>query len=220
MDYGSNDQLVEQALNNIQASYNEIIDTLFDGVQRDYVEAMKANWASGRAQQFFRTLKDMIEQKVAYSDSNSVDVRVREVFEAINSAAVGHDAENENGTYVSKSFSSVSKSLSVDDYPQKFGDGFSGIKNSDEFVSRVSALRALFGHAATLLQQIKRDCDQPMLSPQEVETLQTSVESIISNIRNSIDELAEAIDNCIINEEGSSKEFSDKVVTAFSGGGC
>ena len=218
---GVNVQEVPRALSEMQAAYESMMNTMFSDTQINFIEPMKGIWTSRKAQEFFIALSD-VWNAVCYNDEASINNKIAEIFNSINSAALA-SVENEKSEdlYTSKQFNEISGlSLKIDDYPEMAPDGFVGIIDPQDFVAKISNVRAAFDEVSTQLNKIKQTTSAALFGDEANEQLNETVTAITTNFKSRLDELCSTLNDKITGEEGASQDLSTKIVAAFSGQGA
>lgn len=120
-----NDQIVINMFKTLVNRYNDLMDVLYYGFQKNFLEEMSHSWASGHAVRFFNNdFKTDIDGLVL-----GINYSFQEVFYTINFWAV-QCAIRDNVPYTPQSFSPIFRPIDASMIRKDIG-GFSGIDFND-----------------------------------------------------------------------------------------
>ncbi len=207
---GFDPSIVNQSIQAVNSAYEQLMYTLCDVMQSQFVGGMSDKWACTSSVNFFNnSFKPAIDQLL--KSSNSV---FESVVASMNSAAQAW-AQQTDSSYSPTSFSAITKTIDVSSIQENIG-GVRGIDLSaaNEVASKLPTIASSARDALTSAQQAVQNCG--FVGGDMANNLISSLGIIKDKINTATEDLTNQTKNAVENTVGQYGDLGGKVAQAFS----
>ena len=212
---GFNPQTVTEAVSKVNAQYAELMNTIYNGVQKTFIEGMADKWASAQAQSFFAAAAQRMNG-LCYSDAENVNEIFQSVADAMNTAAMAWaDAQNESYTPVA--FNPIVQTFNSDSIQENIG-GVRGIdlENATQ-VANTLTTSTLESVSNALDAARNAVAESGFVGGNQQESINGSLDEIKANVTKALNEIAEELKASIAETVNTYGDVAGQVAQAFAG---
>ena len=211
---GFNPEVVNTSISAVKSAYSELMNSLYNGVQKTFIGGMSDKWACNQAQTFFAGVVEGMNG-LCYSGTGSINTVFESVVASMNSAAQAWAQETES-SYTPQSFDAFTQNYDS----SAIVENIAGVRGIDlEQASPVAATLTTTAESATAALSSAQSAVQNsgFIGGNMQESLISSLERIKGNISNAFNGFTDNAKRAIDETVASYGDTEGKVSQAFTG---
>lgn len=211
---GFNPEAVNESVRKVNTAYNELMNTLYNGVQKNFLDALAERWACEQAVSFFNEAVATMNN-LCYAGGDSVNVIFQSVADSMNSAANAWAVET-NSAYTPVPFNAFESRFNANSARTEI-NGVQGI-DLEEAQQVAKSLETTSASIMSALDSAKAAViESGFVGGGQEEALNSSLEQIKANVSNAFETISANAQNAIAATVNSYGNTSGAVRAAFLG---
>lgn len=212
---GFNPEAVNSSVTAVNTAYNELMNTLYTGVQKNFVEAMADKWAAPQAVNAMAEIVNVMNG-LCYSGGDSINTIFESVVSSMNSAATAW-ADQTGAGYNAVAYNEFGQRFDSGSIQEKGPNNVIGIDL--EAAQQVAAtLPAVADSVVSALNSAKNAVSASgFIGADQQQALDSSLEEIKGNVSTAFNTIAETAKKAIDSTVAEYGNTGGRVAQAFAG---